>query len=108
MKPTLEEYCRSVDEQAARIAREEAHSHINEHLRAFNFGRMTQRVENARNGAWLQLGWLLAGTLLGFVLGTAMPRGRSNSLTHQILSRANRLAQQGWTSSLGRGALPPA
>ena len=40
-----------------------------EHLQAFNFGRMVQRAENVRHGAWLRVGWLQAGLAMGVACG---------------------------------------
>jgi hypothetical protein len=65
MRQALEDYCREVDEKAERFAREEVICRQSEHLRAFNFGRMIQRVENSRRDLWLRVGCLLAGLVIG-------------------------------------------
>lgn len=94
MKSSLEEYCRTLDEQAAQFAREEVHSEQEDHLQAFNFGRMTQRVANVRRDACLSVGCLLAGLVLGTALGNAIPNGTVNALPHRFLTRANHLIQR--------------
>ena len=103
MKTSLEEYCRTLDEQAAQFAREEVGSEQDDHLRAFNFGRMTQRVANARRDVLLGVGWLLAGLVLGIALGSSIPNGVLKTLPHQLFTRANHLVQQAkisWRSSV--------
>ncbi len=107
MKPTLEEYCRSVDEQAAKFAREETDTQLDDHLRAFNFGRMAQRVEHARQGALLRAGWLLAGLILGVALGASIPNSELQVLPGRFLSKAQHLVSRVRNSSTAQALTKP-
>lgn len=107
MKPTLEEYCRTVDEQAAKFAREETNAQRNDHLRAFNFGRMTQRIESARQGALLRAGWLLMGLVLGAALGTSIPSSALQSLPGRVLSKAQRIVNRVRNSAIAQALTKP-
>lgn len=79
MKQALEDYCREVEEKAEKYAQDEVMCRRYDHLRAFNLGRMAQRVEKTRQEIWLRVAWLLLGLAIGLAFGawysrTSFPR----------------------------------
>lgn len=107
MKPSLEEYCREVDERAAQFAETETDCRRDDHLQAFNFGRMIQRTEDKQRGGWFRAGWLLTGLVLGILCGMAIPNHLPNTLIHRFLSQANLLGHKARNSTLGKVWAPP-
>lgn len=99
MRQTLEDYCHEVDKKAERFAREEVTCRQSEHLRAFNFGRTIQRVENSRRDAWLRVGFLLAGLVIGVACGRAYPDHLSSTLAHRLLTKANLIVRKAENST---------
>jgi hypothetical protein len=73
MQQSLQEYCRDVEQRAERMVRAEETCRRNEHLRAFNLGRLAQRAEKSRREAWLRVGCLLAGLIVGAACGWKHP-----------------------------------
>jgi hypothetical protein len=73
MKAALQEYYREVEEKAERFAKANEMRERADHLRAFNLGRMAQRVEGVKFHSWLRVGWLLAGLAIGVAIGRAVP-----------------------------------
>lgn len=94
MRQTLEDYCREVEEKAEQFAQAEAQRERAEHLQAFNFGRLAQRVENSRSGLWLRMGWLVAGVALGAVLGSVFPNYLYPALAHKLFTQASLLVRE--------------
>jgi hypothetical protein len=68
MKQTFEEYSLQLSGRAERLAQETEMRDRYEHLRAFNFGRSVQRLEEGRRRLWLRTRWLLLGVVLGALL----------------------------------------
>lgn len=69
MRAALQEYYREVDEKAEQFARESELRERADHLRAFNLGRLAQRVESVRSKGRLRAGWIVAGLILGMGIG---------------------------------------
>lgn len=100
MRLSLEEYRREVDERAAQFVEAEALSQRDDHLRAFNFGRMIQRAEHGQRGAWLRIGWLVSGLVIGTLCGRAIPSNLPHALMHRFLTQTKLLAHKTKTSTL--------
>jgi len=107
MRLSLEEYRREVDERAAQFAEAEALSQRDDHLRAFNFGRMIQRTEHNRRGAWLRTGWLLAGLAIGTFCGRAIPNNLPQRLMHRFFTQTHLLVHKTRTSIRWKVWAPP-
>ena len=73
MKHSLEEYCREVTDKAEKFVQSEEMQRRIDHVRAFNLGRMAQRLETSRREVWLRVGWLLAGVAIGAACGWIRP-----------------------------------
>jgi hypothetical protein len=91
MKAALEEYYREVEEKAEQFAKANEMRERADHLRAFNLGRMAQRVEGVKFKAWLQVGWLLAGLAIGIVIGRAYPAAWYPAGAPKYLARAGQM-----------------
>jgi hypothetical protein len=65
MKQTFEDYYREVQEKAERFTQAEEMCKQVDHLRAFNPGRMVQRIRNSRYDVRRRVGWLPAGLAIG-------------------------------------------
>ncbi len=102
MRQTLEEYCRDVNANAERFAREEVICQRIDHLRAFNFGRMMQRVENSRREARQRVRCLLLGLVMGVACGRAHPDNLYHALAHKFLAQANFIVREAESSALWR------
>ena len=73
MKQTFEEYRFAVEENAERFAQTQEEHNQEDHLRAFNLGRMVERIQNPRRRARRPVRWLLAGLVIGVVCGRFFP-----------------------------------
>jgi hypothetical protein len=71
VRQTFDQYCDELRVEAARIGEETEMRARYEHLRAFNFGRSVQRLEDRHHHFWLRLLWLLVGLALGSALVAA-------------------------------------
>ncbi len=65
MKQTFEDYCQELSGKARQLAQEVEMRECLEHLRAFNFGRTVQRLEDAQHSLWVRVCWLLIGVAIG-------------------------------------------
>jgi hypothetical protein len=68
MKQTFEQYSLELSGIAERLAQEAEMRARCEHLRAFNFGRSVEHLEDTRRRFWLRTRWLLLGMALGATL----------------------------------------
>jgi hypothetical protein len=93
VKQSLEDYCRDVEEKAEKFAQEEEMRERHDHLQAFNLGRMVQRTENFRRGAWRRVGWLLAGLAIGLAFGRVYPDYVYPALAQRFLTKASLLVR---------------
>jgi hypothetical protein len=87
MRQALEEYYREVEEKAERFEREEVLCRRNDHLMAFNLGRIAQRVEKSRHELWLRIAWLLLGLAVGFACGRLYPTYLYPALAHKFFAK---------------------
>lgn len=67
-KADFDLYCMELSEKAAKLTAEEEMQKRAQHLSAYNFGRSTQRLEDARRAFWLRAGWFLTGAFVGLTL----------------------------------------
>jgi hypothetical protein len=65
VKQTFEDYCQELSGQAEQLAQEVEMRECLDHLRAFNFGRTVQRLEDAQHDFWGRVRWLLIGVAIG-------------------------------------------
>ena len=72
------------------------------HLRAFNFGRTVQRLEQSRRNAWSRLCWLLAGLLMGVAGSRVYVDYFQPAITHGLLARASQVVR-----SVGHSTVRP-
>jgi len=93
MKQALQDYYHEVEERAQKVVQAEEMRERDEHLRAFHFGRMVQRVENSRHNAWRHAGWLLAGLAIGVTFGRVYPDSVYPALAQRFLSKASPLVR---------------
>jgi len=63
------------------------------HLRAFNFGRTVQRLEQSRRNAWSRFCWLLAGLLMGVAVSRVYVDYLQPAITHGLLARASQVVR---------------
>jgi hypothetical protein len=103
MKQTLLDYCRDVDSRAAKFARAKDTHERRDHLDAYNFGRMVERMDSAKSDRWMRIGWLLAGVAIGVALGTAYPHYLYPALAHQYFTKAILIVREAGKSALGIG-----
>lgn len=89
MKQALEDYCREVEEKADILAREEERCRRDEHLRAYNLGRIAQRVNVSKREMWLRALWLLIGLGVGAAVGRAYPDYLYPALAQKFITKAN-------------------
>ncbi len=92
MKVTTDEYYREVvtrAEEAAQLAEMDQRA---EHLRAFNFGRTVQRIQNSSYDRWRRLGWLMVGLAIGMACGRLYPDWHS-SVTHKLASQSSQIVR---------------
>jgi hypothetical protein len=71
VKQTFEDYCQELSGKAEQLAQEAEMRQRVEHLRAFNFGRSAQRLEDAQHDFWVRVRWLLFGVAVGAALAAA-------------------------------------
>jgi hypothetical protein len=71
VRQTFDQYCDELRAEAARIGEEAEMRARCEHLRAFNFGRSVQRLEDCHHHFWLRVCWLLLGLAMGSALVAA-------------------------------------
>lgn len=98
MKQALEEYYREVEEKAEEFAQEEVMCRRYDHVRAFNLGRLAQRVEKSRHETWLRVLWLFLGLTIGLACGGMYPDSLYSLLAHKVITKANVVVR-----SAGRG-----
>jgi hypothetical protein len=106
MKQALEDYFREVDEKAEKYAQQEEMSRRVEHLRSFNLGRLTQRLEKSRRETWVRMAWLMVGIVIGVALGRTYPSYLYPTLAHKFISKAAvmvRSAEKSGFSGFWRG-----
>ncbi len=102
MKQALEDYRRTVDEKAEMFAQAEERRERDDHLQAFNFGRMAQRVENTRYDAWRRVGWLLAGLAIGVTFGRVYPDHVYPAMAQKFLTKAGLLVRGAGKAGLAK------
>ncbi len=68
MHQAFEQYCEVVRAKAAQLGEEAEMRARFEHLRAFNFGRSIQHLENSQHELRMRLCWLLLGAAMGAAL----------------------------------------
>jgi len=93
MKSTLEDYYHDLDEKAERFAQAEEMRERDDHLQAFNFGRIAQRIEGSRSDVWRRAGWVLAGLAIGVACGSAFPDYLCPALALRFLNKTSLLVQ---------------
>jgi hypothetical protein len=64
----FDQYCEELRARAAQLADETEMRARVEHLRAFNFGRSIQHLEDSQHDFWMRLCWLLLGVAMGAAL----------------------------------------
>jgi hypothetical protein len=93
MMQAPEDYYQEVEERAQKFVQAQEMRERNDHLRAFHFGRMVQRVENSRHDTWRRVGWLLAGLAIGVAFGRVYPDSVYPALAQRFLTKASLLAR---------------
>ena len=68
MSQTFKEYCLKLQTEVDAIGQQAETDIRFDHLRAFNFGRSLERIEQVRGRLWLRVRWLLLGAALGMGL----------------------------------------
>jgi hypothetical protein len=91
MRVALQEYYREVEEKAEKFAKANEMRERAEHLRAFNLGRMAQRIEGVKFEGWLRVGWLLAGLVIGLALGRTYPGDLYSPMVHRYFAKAGHI-----------------
>jgi len=89
MKQTFEEYRFEVEENAERFAQTQETHNQEDHLRAFNLGRMVERIQNPRRRARRPVRWLLAGLVIGVLCGRVFPASVYRSFGGGVPTRAS-------------------
>ena len=68
MHQAFEQHCEEVRAKAAQLGEETEMRARFEHLRAFNFGRSIQQLENSHHEFRMRMCWLLLGAVMGAAL----------------------------------------
>ncbi len=89
MKQTFEEYRHEVLENAEWFAQREEVRERENHLRAYNLGRMVERIQNHQTRARWPVPWLLVGLVIGMVCGRIFPVSLYRNITSMLLPHAS-------------------
>lgn len=85
MRQTFEEYRCEVVENAERFAQAQEVREQENHLMAFNLGRMVERIQNPRRRVRQPVRWLLVGLAIGIVFGRIFPHYVYHSFAGKFL-----------------------
>jgi len=89
MKQTFEEYRSAVVENAERFAQTQEMRDREDHLQAYNLGRIVERLQNHQNKARRPVPWLLVGLAIGIACGRLFPDYVHRTFTGRFLTHAS-------------------
>lgn len=91
MRQAFEEYRCELDESAECFARTEDARERDDHLRAYNLGRMVERLQNRPTKGRRPIPWLLLGLAIGMACGSLFPNDIYRAFAGRFLTQAREI-----------------